>query len=498
MSIEDILKGIIFGNGSQAQNAVIENQQKVNQEQENLSVIDTERESSSQEKATLDSEASDAQSELSITREAVTTAQTNLSNAQTALSEAMSIPVKEIENEDGTITYDSSERDSAIAQAQAELNAAQEALEKATSENEHAQEQLDSLQEQIESIQTALDEIAAKKTDAQSSLETAQRELEAAKEEAERIEQENQEQQEESNNEQDLNSGLLENFSNSITLIKNFLGLTKEMTEDEKTDITKNAQILLDSDSYSEEEIENAKNEISKITRSRNNYVNDEETQRYINLAQSVSNLNGEQTEDEKNSIRDEVIDILKEKNIENGSTERTANAVAQAYKEIGIAEDGDNTGEPLKYGGRSGDAWCASFVSWLYGDGQNSDNSDTFDYQIAVRYLKQDAANAGYYSEVGTYEPSAGDIMIQTSNGASHTGLVIKTDDEYVYTIEGNANDAVRARKYKKDGEQYQKISGYIRMNEWTGGEASHTSYDYLSDSQYIDMDEENEDKTV
>ncbi|MCD7880015.1 MAG: CHAP domain-containing protein [Candidatus Gastranaerophilales bacterium] len=223
------------GEVNQKQQEVAQKQQEVSTNQEEVSIINTESESSNQEKITLDSESASAQSELSTTQEAVTTAQTNLSNAQTALSSAMSIPVKEIENEDGTITYDSSERDSAIAKAQSELNAAQEELEKATSENKQAQEKLDSLQDQIESIQTALEEIDTKKADAQSSLESAQSELEAAQAELQELE-----------NSEMLNE---DDDSDEMSLILNDdsidIDSIKDMTDDELEELNDKIKSIL-------------------------------------------------------------------------------------------------------------------------------------------------------------------------------------------------------------------------------------------------------------
>lgn len=185
-----------------------------------------------------------------------------------------------------------------------------------------------------------------------------------------------------------------------------------------------------------------------------------------------------------------------KEMLMQNGATEKVANAVDAAIGEIGTSEaTGNNDGEILKYGGKEGDAWCASFASWSYGGLE--DNSDTFGYQIGVYELAQEGKKAGYYSDVSEYEPIPGDIMIQQSNGASHTGLVVGSDENYIYTVEGNAGDAVRAKKYAKDGESIQKNSGYIRMNEWTGGESISPDPTYLTKIEFEDADADKEQST-
>lgn len=179
------------------------------------------------------------------------------------------------------------------------------------------------------------------------------------------------------------------------------------------------------------------------------------------------------------------------QENSPSGMTKLTQTAVELAYSQLGVHEDaGDNRGTMEKYGGRAGDPWCASFVSWLYGAGQ-SGNESPLKYTAGVSNLRDQAISAGYYSEVGTYTPVPGDIMIQKSNGASHTGIVVGYDGEYVYTIEGNTSDAVRERKYKVGGSEYQKISGWIRMNEWSGGSNNVDGTTYLANADSEDADE-------
>ena len=82
---------------------------------------------------------------------------------------------------------------------------------------------------------------------------------------------------------------------------------------------------------------------------------------------------------------------------------------------------------------------------------------------------------------------------MIQKSNGASHTGIVVGCDGEYVYTIEGNSSNAVRERKYKIGSSSYGKISGWIRMNEWTGGSSNVSGTTYLANTNSEDADKKN-----
>ena len=81
---------------------------------------------------------------------------------------------------------------------------------------------------------------------------------------------------------------------------------------------------------------------------------------------------------------------------------------------------------------------------------------------------------------------------MIQKSNGASHTGIVVGVDGDYIYTIEGNSGNAVRERKYKIGSSAYSKISGWIRMNEWSGGSSNVSQTTYIANNNSEDADKE------
>ncbi len=164
------------------------------------------------------------------------------------------------------------------------------------------------------------------------------------------------------------------------------------------------------------------------------------------------------------------------------GLTDDTRNAIELAFQELfaGVHETGNNSGEVLKYGAGKGVPWCAAFVSWLYRKGQN--NMDCpLNFSAAVSGLRDQAKKAGYYSDKSSYMPVPGDIMIQKNN-ASHTGLVVAVEGNTIYTIEGNSGDKVTLRKYTVGNGRWNKISGWIRMNEWTGGSSNIPGDTYLS----------------
>ena len=57
-------------------------------------------------------------------------------------------------------------------------------------------------------------------------------------------------------------------------------------------------------------------------------------------------------------------------------------------------------------------------------------------------------------------YQPKAGDLIIFSSNGASHIGIVVRSDETTVYTIEGNTGNMVAQRSYPL---MHEEITGYI-----------------------------------
>lgn len=94
------------------------------------------------------------------------------------------------------------------------------------------------------------------------------------------------------------------------------------------------------------------------------------------------------------------------------------------------------------------GQPWCAVFYQWCL-------------WQVGVS-VPVGARSAGCANSVEAYKkagrftlyPGIGFQVFFGPNGGSHTGLVYKYDDEYIYTIEGNTNGSGSAEGdgvYKK-----------------------------------------------
>ena len=250
--------------------------------------------------------------------------------------------------------------------------------------------------------------------------------------------------------------------------------LNNQMTELEAQIAEKYPEIQKYQDAYNE-----AKDEYNEYKEAATTAIKSEikTAQDYVNeINTAINNLSN------KEIAKEYVLD---------GLTDLTRTAIELAYSQLGVYEDGgDNRGTMEKYGGGAGVPWCAAFVSWLYGKGQEG-TASPLNFDASVSGLRAQAKEAGYYSEVGTYTPVPGDIMIQKSNGASHTGIVVGVDDKYIYTIEGNSGDAVRERKYEIGSGSYSKISGWIRMNEWSGGSSDIPRDTYLANNNSEDANE-------
>ena len=101
------------------------------------------------------------------------------------------------------------------------------------------------------------------------------------------------------------------------------------------------------------------------------------------------------------------------------------------------------------------GYAWCAMFISWCARQAripgsmiQNSTVARAYSFGLPF-YLKED------------YAPRTGDIIFFAEKGHvwDHVGIVMGVREGWVYTIEGNARNAVRIKRYRPDDEY---IRGY------------------------------------
>ena len=108
---------------------------------------------------------------------------------------------------------------------------------------------------------------------------------------------------------------------------------------------------------------------------------------------------------------------------------------------------DNDNTKYAIWFNRHYGmlsysDAFCAAGVSYTLA---NSGNGNVLNPYVGVSSCASDAkskANQGigewHSASDKTYQPKRGDIFF---NGAAHTGIVLDSDENYMYTIEANTS---------------------------------------------------------
>lgn len=135
-----------------------------------------------------------------------------------------------------------------------------------------------------------------------------------------------------------------------------------------------------------------------------------------------------------------------------------------QAMIDLALTQIGQVGGQPYWswYGFSSRVEWCATFVSWCMnkqGHGEVRFASCNWE---GVPSFK----DAGRWASGGYTDVVAGDVIFFDWNGdgkAQHVGLVVGTDGEFVYTVEGNSGDTCKTKKYSLNSSV---ILGYGLMN--------------------------------
>ena len=113
-------------------------------------------------------------------------------------------------------------------------------------------------------------------------------------------------------------------------------------------------------------------------------------------------------------------------------------------------------------YGFNSRVEWCACFVSWCYNQAGKSEPRFAGCQSQGVPWFQ----SRGQWGARGYENIAPGDAIFFDWDGdgsADHVGLVIGTDGERVYTVEGNSGDACKIKSYPLD---YACIKGYGLMN--------------------------------
>ena len=134
------------------------------------------------------------------------------------------------------------------------------------------------------------------------------------------------------------------------------------------------------------------------------------------------------------------------------------------AIVELAKQQVGNVGGRPYWswYGFSSRVEWCACFVSWCYGQMGLSEPRFAACQSQGIPWF----TSHGQWGARGYENIAPGDAIFfdwDLDGSADHVGLVIGTDGQSVYTVEGNSGDACKIKSYPLD---YACIKGYGLMN--------------------------------
>ena len=87
---------------------------------------------------------------------------------------------------------------------------------------------------------------------------------------------------------------------------------------------------------------------------------------------------------------------------------------------------------------------WCAIFVSWCADQAGFIQSGIIPKYESCSTGVSWFQSKNAFHKEGSGYTPQPGDIVFFGPGGGSHTGIVVKSDANNVYTIEGNTSDMV------------------------------------------------------
>ena len=113
-------------------------------------------------------------------------------------------------------------------------------------------------------------------------------------------------------------------------------------------------------------------------------------------------------------------------------------------------------------YGFNSRVEWCACFVSWCYNQAGKSEPRFAACQSQGIPWFQ----SHGQWGDRSYPNIAPGDAIFfdwDLDGSADHVGLVIGTDGQRVYTVEGNSGDACKIKSYPLD---YRCIKGYGLMN--------------------------------
>ena len=248
--------------------------------------------------------------------------------------------------------------------------------------------------------------------------------------------------------------------------------LQEELTtlKSEKTTLENDKNTLLSQKSELTNEIAlncgpTAKDAISKYNEMKSNFdkAQTAKTEAQTKLDTAKQTLTAKEAELDVQTDKLSQIKVIIQKKESNTVDEEL---IENAKKYIGYNE-GDGSYK-LFTNGRT-EAWCADFVSYVTKETYGKDLPEGFG-SPSVSNLYQWGIDNNRTVDKNNVE--MGQVMIQKSNGASHTGLVTAVDRDAngnvtaIHTIEGNTSNQVAERTYKPGDSGFDKITCFIDLN--------------------------------
>lgn len=164
------------------------------------------------------------------------------------------------------------------------------------------------------------------------------------------------------------------------------------------------------------------------------------------------------------------VIDVAlsqvgyKEKASNSQLDDKNANAGTNNYTKY--ARDIDTKYPDWYNGKKNGYDWCDVFIDWCFIQAYGRENAQRLLCQPNKSLGAGCTYSYGYYKakgQVGKSPKLGAQIFFgYKENDLDHTGLVIKYDDNYVWTVEGNTGSEVNEVKEKRYYRDYEWIFGY------------------------------------
>lgn len=111
---------------------------------------------------------------------------------------------------------------------------------------------------------------------------------------------------------------------------------------------------------------------------------------------------------------------------------------------------------------------WCDAFVDWCHYQAADKD-ADLAKKGLCGGFNDYTVESAALYRRAGRfgYAPHKGDqVFFKGTGGINHTGIVTRTTDTRIYTVEGNKGNAVKECNYARGDS---RIAGYGYPN-YTG----------------------------